>query len=67
MLTPARPAQLEIKVYEEEGLDITGISFSDNQPCLDMIEKARHTILRAILAPVQSEPSCCGFRRGAIA
>ena len=31
--------KMELKVYEAEGLDISGISFADNQPCLDMIEK----------------------------
>jgi hypothetical protein len=32
---------MELKVYEAEGLDVSGISFVDNQPCLDMIEKVR--------------------------
>ena len=31
--------KLELKVYEAEGLDCEGITFADNQPCLDMIEK----------------------------
>eukprot|EP01047_Picozoa_sp_COSAG01_P016406 COSAG01_NODE_840_length_13184_cov_18.465724_5_plen_1561_part_00 len=31
--------KLELKIYEQEGLDIAGITFADNQPCLDMIEK----------------------------
>ena len=31
--------KMELKVYEAEGLDCDGITFADNQPCLDMIEK----------------------------
>ena len=29
----------ELKVYKAEGLDISDISYADNQPCLDMLEK----------------------------
>ena len=41
-------SQMELKVYEAEGLDVSGISFVDNQPCLDMIEKVRkcHPMVR---------------------
>ena len=35
--------QMEIVVYQQEGLDVSGISFVDNQDCLDMIEKVIHT------------------------
>ena len=31
--------KMELKIYEAEGLDVAGITFADNQPCLDMIEK----------------------------
>ena len=31
--------KLELKVYEAEGLNCDGITFADNQPCLDMLIK----------------------------
>jgi|EP01047_Picozoa_sp_COSAG01_P024702 myosin heavy subunit len=31
--------QQELQIYKKEGLDITGIAYADNQPCLDMLEK----------------------------
>ena len=40
--------KMELKVYEAEGLDVSGISFVDNQPCLDMIEKKPSGIMPMI-------------------
>ena len=31
--------QEELKLYKKEGLDVTDITFADNQPCLNMLEK----------------------------
>lgn len=40
--------KMELKVYEQEGLDVSGITFADNQPCLDMIEKKPNGIFPMI-------------------
>lgn len=40
--------KMELQVYEAEGLDVSGITFADNQPCLDMIEKKPNGIFPMI-------------------
>jgi myosin heavy subunit len=56
--------EAELKLYKKEGLDVSDITFADNQPCLDMLEKKPKGLLPMIdeecVVPRGSDDSLLG-------
>lgn len=46
--------KLEMDIYQQEGIQLEGIEFRNNEPLLDMFEKVRNCLKIAILAKIFS-------------